>query len=86
MYGDTEKDLCLTLSQMHKTAIEKCNFDQIAAKEVIKDYLKMDRRFDDYDPNRLVERIHEAKSCGRTMDLFDDPWLRRGGEKRPLSF
>jgi hypothetical protein len=86
MYGHDEKDLCATLSQMHRTAIEKCNYNQIEAKEVLKSYLGTDRRFDDYDHGRLVERIHEARSCGRTMDLFDDPWLRRGGEKRPLSW
>jgi hypothetical protein len=83
--GDTEKDLCATLSQMHKTAIERCKFNQVEAKEILRGYVQTDRRFDQFDPDRLVERIHECRSNGRTADLFDDPWLR-GGEKRPLSF
>ena len=86
MYGNDERDLCATLSQMHRTAIERANFNQVEAREILKGYVEMDRRFDAFDPDRLVERIHEAKSCGRTMDLTEDTYLRRGGEKRPLSW
>ena len=86
MYGHDEKDLCATLSQMHKTAIERANFNQVEAKEILRGYVQADRKFDQFDPDRLIERVHEAKSCGRTMDLTEDTYLRRGGEKRPLSF
>jgi hypothetical protein len=71
---------------MHRVAIQKANYNQIEAREILKSYVQMDRRFDSFDPDRLVERIHEAKSCGRTMDLAEDTYLRRGGEKRPLSW
>ncbi len=83
MYGNDERDLCATLSEMHRVAIQRAHWDQTAAKQIMRDYLQVDRRFDQFDPDRLIERIHEARSSGRTMDLADDPWLRRGGQKRP---
>jgi hypothetical protein len=86
MYGDSEKDLCASLSEMHRVAIQKANYNQVEAKEILKSYVALDRRFDQFDPDRLAERIQECRSCGRTADLLDDPWLRRGGEKRPLSW
>ena len=86
MYGDSENDMCRTLSQMHRAAVEKCNFDQVAAREFLRSYVQTDRRFDQYDAARLVQRVEEAMSNGRTMDLTEDPWLRHGGEKRPLSW
>jgi hypothetical protein len=86
MYGNDERDLCASLSEMHRVAIQKANFNQVEAKEILKSYVGMDRRFDQFDPDRLVERIQECRSNGRTADLFDDPWLRRGGERRPLSW
>jgi hypothetical protein len=86
MYGDTEKDLCATLSHMHRAAVERCNYNQIEAKEVLKGYVQADRRFDQFDPDRLVARVEEALSCGRVMDLTTDPYLRPGGVKRPLSW
>ncbi len=86
MFDSNERDLCATLSQMHRTAIERSNFDQNQAKHVMRQYLQADRRFDQFDPDRLIERVQEARSNGRTMDLADDPYLRKGGEKRPLSW
>ena len=44
MYGHDEKDLCGTLSQMHKTAIERANFNQVEAKEILRGYVQADRR------------------------------------------
>jgi hypothetical protein len=86
MFGNDERDMCATLSQMHKAAIAKSNYNQPEAKQLLRDFVQADRRFDQFDADRLVERVHEARANGRTMDLFDDPYLRRGGEKRPLSF
>lgn len=86
MYGDSEKDLCASLSEMHRVAIQRANFNQVEAKEILRGYVQADRRFDQFDPDRLVERIQECRSNGRTADLLEDPWLRRGGEKRPLSW
>ena len=84
MYGNDERDLCATLSQMHRIAIERAHWNQNEAKEILKGYVQSDRRFDPFDADRLIERVQEARSNGRTMDL-DDPFLR-GKEKRPLSW
>jgi hypothetical protein len=85
MYGNDERDLCASLSEMHRVAIQKANYNQVEAKEILKSYVGLDRRFDQFDPDRLAERIQECRSCGRTADL-DDPYLRRNGSKRPLSW
>ena len=85
MFGTDPKSLAQTLGAMEKESREACNFDQIAAKSVFEEYLRRDIRFAPYDPSRLVERVMEARSCGRVLDL-DDPWLRPGGSKRPLDW
>lgn len=82
MFGSAEKSLCATLSQMHKTALDTANANQIEAAALMQSYLKADRRFDAFDPARLVERVSEVRSCGRVMDLHD-PYLRRNGQHRP---
>lgn len=86
MFSKDERDLCATLNQMHKIAIERAHLNQIEAKNIMREYVGRDRRFDAFDADRLIERVHEARSCGRTMDLLDDPYLQRGGQKRPGSF
>jgi hypothetical protein len=85
MFGTDPRELALTLGAMEKEARERCNFNQTESRQRFREYLSHDRRFAEFDPDRLVERVMEAKSCGRTLDL-DDPFLRRGGTKRPLSF
>ena len=85
MFGTDPKSLAQTLGAMEKESREACNFDQVAAKSVFEEYLRRDIRFAPYDPSKLGERVTEARSCGRTLDL-DDPYLRVGGQKRPLSF
>ena len=84
MFGDEPKDLYATLSQMERLSRERTNFDQMAAREKFKEFLERDRRFDDFDKDRLVARVQECRSCGATLDL-DDPRLK-GGEARPLSW
>jgi hypothetical protein len=85
MFGTDPKSLAQTLGAMERESREACNFDQTAAKEVFKEYLRRDIRFTPFDTERLVDRVKEAMSNGRTLDL-DDPWLRPGGQKRPLDF
>jgi len=84
MFGTTPYDLASTLSQMEKTARERSHFGQIAAKQLFKEYLAQDSRFSEFHPEALNNRVMEARSNGRTLDL-DDPVLR-GNEKRPLSW
>jgi hypothetical protein len=85
MFGTSDRELALALGAMWKEAREVCNFNQIDAQQRLSEYLSRDARFSEYDRDRLAERVVEAASNGRTLDLADDPWLR-GGSKRPLSF
>jgi hypothetical protein len=85
MFGTDPRELALTLGAMEKEARERCNYNQIDARHRFREYLSHDARFREYDPDRLIERVAEARSCGRTLDL-DDPYLQRGGQKRPPSF
>jgi hypothetical protein len=85
MFGNDDRDMARSLGEMLRVARERCQQNQIEAKETMKNWLELDRRFDTYDKDRLVERVQEARYNGRTLDL-DDPYLQRGGTKRPLSF
>jgi hypothetical protein len=51
----------------------------------MKQFMARDRRFDGYDHQRVVDRVFEAKQSGAVFDV-DDPYLRKGGQKRPLSW
>ncbi len=86
MFDPDEKNMAITLWEMHRAAVEKCHMDRNAAKGVLESYITSDRRFDQYDPSRLIERIEDARCHGRSMDLADDPWLLKNGQKRPLSW
>ena len=77
-------DVPATLTNMHKTAVERCNFDQNEAKQKMREYLAYDGRFRDYDHEALINRVQECRSNGAILDL-DDPVLK-GQEPRPLSY
>jgi hypothetical protein len=85
MFSDDPRDLAPTLGEMEKEARVSSDFNQLDAKEKMREFLSRDTRFARFDHPRLIERVMEARSCGRTLDL-DDPFLQRGGTKRPLSF
>jgi hypothetical protein len=85
MFGTDPKSLAQTLGAMERESREASNFNQVEAKEKFKEYLLRDIRFSPFDTERLVDRVKEAMSNGRTLDL-DDPYLRPGGSKRPLDW
>jgi hypothetical protein len=82
MFGDDERDRVATLAEMERLSRVRSNFDTVAARETFKSYLSADRRFDEFNKDRLVARVQECKQCGATLDLTD-PQLR-GLEPRPL--
>jgi hypothetical protein len=86
MFSDDPRDLARSLSEMHRTARDKCLGNQVEARGIVRQWIQNDRRFDAFDADRLASRVEEAMSCGRSLDLADDPYLLRGGSKRPLSF
>lgn len=82
MFDNTERDMAQTLTQMQRLALERSHWDQNEAKERFKNFLSVDRRFDAFDKDALIDRVNECRSNGAVLDL-DDPRLR-GGEARPL--
>ena len=82
MFGKDERDLAVTLTRMADLARERCNFNQNEAKTRMAEWLQHDRRFDGYDPARLVERVNQSRYNGAVLDLTD-PQLQRGGQPRP---
>ena len=82
MFGDGDMDKKAALATMARLSIERCNFNQIEAKEKFKEYLQSDRRFDQFDKDALASRVMLCRSNGAVLDL-DDPQLK-GGERRPL--
>jgi hypothetical protein len=84
MFSNDPRDLCATLTQMQRTALERANFNQIDAKEKFREFLAHDTRFGEFDTDRLINRVSECRSNGAVLDL-DDPYLQKNGEKRPLS-
>jgi hypothetical protein len=84
MFDHDQRDLTATLSNMHRQAIDRCQSNQIEAKQKMAQWLGNDRRFDSYDASRLVDRVALCRSNGAQLDL-SDPQLLRGGKPRPLS-
>jgi hypothetical protein len=83
MYGPDEKDMLAALGSMARTSVDRCWGNKIEARERMKQWLSYDRRFEGYDPDRLVDRVMLARSNAAIVEL-DDPELIRGGSPRPL--
>jgi hypothetical protein len=74
-YDNNPRDLAATLSQMQRQALNKCNGNQIEAAEHVKRWVSNDRRFDQFNAERLVTRAEECRTTGATLNLEDDPNL-----------
>jgi hypothetical protein len=85
MFGDDPRDLARRLGEMERVSRDRCLGNQIEARDKFRQWVQQDRCFDSFDADRLVARVQEARSNCRSLDL-DDPYLQRGGQKRPLSF
>lgn len=81
MFGDDERDRVAALAEMERLSRTRTNFDQVAAREVFKQYLGQDRRFDEYNKDALVRRVQECKAQGAVLDLTDP--VLRGQAPRP---
>jgi hypothetical protein len=83
MFGDSEKDLCATLSEMHRRARDRCNYNQVEAEQKLAEWIQQDRRLDAYDAARLAQRVNTCLQSGAVLEL-DAPELLKGGQRRPL--
>jgi hypothetical protein len=76
-YDANGKDMALTLSEMQRQALNKCNGNQIQATEYVRQWVQQDRRFDQYNAEALVSRAEQCRTSGAVMNLEDDPSLLR---------
>jgi hypothetical protein len=81
MFDKRDLDMVATLSEMHMRARDKAKFNRDVARGIMSDWVQQDRRFDAYDPQRLVDRVQQRSASGGVMDL-NDPFLRKGGQAR----
>lgn len=84
MFGDRDSDKNATMGKMLSEAMQNCNANRIVAREKVLEMVKRDRRFDNYDHDRLLDTVMEKSQYGGRMD-WDDPALKRGGSPRPLA-
>lgn len=82
MYGNSQRDLMLTLNSMAEAALRRNWNNRLQAREDMAHAIKNDRRFDRFDPSVLARRHEEARNCGAILHL-GDPRLR-GLPARPL--
>jgi hypothetical protein len=80
MFGDNKRDKVATLLKMEQQARELCNFNQTEMKATMSRWVRQDSRFNNVDPNRLVDFYQERRAAGAQIDL-DDPELT--GVPRP---
>jgi hypothetical protein len=83
MFDSNERDLCATLSEMHRRARDRSNYNSIEAERKLAEWIQQDRRLDPYDAARLAQRVNTCLQSGAVLEL-DAPELLRGGERRPL--
>lgn len=74
-YDDSPKDLAETLSNMQREALNKCHGNRVEAAEHVKRWVSNERRFDQFNAQRLVDRAEECRTTGATLNLEDDPQL-----------
>jgi hypothetical protein len=82
MFTTHPNDLTKTLAEMERVSRDRCNYNQVEAKAKFKEFLALDRRFDQFDKNALVERVTHCRTSGAHLDLID-PQLK-GLPPRPL--
>jgi hypothetical protein len=82
VFAKDERDMCQTLQEMHREAYQRSNCNQIDAVKVMAGYIRQDKRFEQYDPAALAERVRQCRSNGAVIDLTDP--VLRGLEPRPL--
>jgi hypothetical protein len=83
MYDPNEKDMLSALGSMAKRSVDVCWGNKVEARERMKQWVGLDRRFDSFDADKLVDRVMLARSNGAVVEL-DSPELLKGGSPRPF--
>jgi hypothetical protein len=82
MFDNDVRDKIKALDFMEKLSRERACFNEVAARDKFREFVRQDRRFDEFDADALVRRVQECRRSCAVLDL-EDPRLR-GLEKRPL--
>jgi hypothetical protein len=82
MFGKDPSDLAQTLRTMQAEARERAKFNMTEARNMVTEMVKRDRRFDDFDPAKLVATVYDYAESGRSIN-WSDPSLKRGPDQRP---
>jgi hypothetical protein len=82
MFGKDESEKLATLGAMQGEALRQANFHHGKAREQLVSRIKIDRRFDDLDAERLADQVFDCSQSGKRLDL-NDPFLQPGGQPRP---
>jgi hypothetical protein len=83
MFGPSDTDKVRALVEMARESLGRCNGNRVEGKEMMKTWLQHDRRFDDFNKDRLVDRILLNRYNGAVVDLTDGELLKNGSP-RPL--
>ncbi len=82
MFGDSDSDKAATMKTMLTEAMQVACANRVEARAKVIEWAKRDRRFDNFDHDKLVDKVLEKSQYGGRLD-WDDPELKRGGQPRP---
>jgi hypothetical protein len=77
MFSNSERDMQETLAKLHRHTLDRCNGNQVEAQQKMTELVQQDRRFDGYQPDRLVSRVQECWGHGAKLDLEDPSLLKK---------
>ena len=70
MFGRTDRDIVRTLSAMQDRAMVECRYNQTAAIKLMGEWMRDDRRFDEYpDKEKVAREQIDARAHGRVPNL-----------------
>ena len=71
MFTKSDNDIAMTLQMMINRSIDECRFDQYAAVKKTAEWIRQDRRFDNFgmDADAIAKEAFDAKSHGRQMHI-----------------
>jgi hypothetical protein len=77
MFSRTRSDMVATVREMINRAVPEAKYDQSAAKELVRNWIEQDRRFDPKEigmtSDQVVREAFDARQSGRAMRLGPAP-------------
>jgi len=79
MFDSTDRDRTAALAEMRRQARARSNFNSNEARQKMAEWIANDRRFDGYDPAKLVDRVEHCVANAAQFDV-NAPELKKGGK------